>query len=264
VVIPIHDENPLRRTPWVTYLLVAANVIVFLLTPAARETGVQTPTAAQVCQDEAFYDHYAAIPQELVANKPLSTVPTGEVVSSPAGPACAAQPPPYQKTPFLSVLYSMFLHGGWLHLLGNMLFLWIFGNNVEDRFGHIAYAFIYVLCGYVAAYGFALANSGSFQPLIGASGAIAGILGAYLALFPRVRVWSLVPFLFFIPLRLPVWLVLGLWFVLQWVYSAGIGVSDGGSVAYLAHVFGFVFGFIIALPFRRPHQPQVQASRVAR
>jgi membrane associated rhomboid family serine protease len=264
VVIPIHDENPLRRTPWVTYLLVAANVVVFLLTPAVRETGVQTPTPAQICQDEAFYDQYAAIPRELVTNKPLSTVPSGEVVSSPAGPACAAQPPPYQKTPFLSVLYSMFLHGGWLHLLGNMLFLWIFGNNVEDRFGHIAYAFFYVLCGYVAAYGFALANSGSFQPLIGASGAIAGILGAYLALYPRVRVWSLVPFLFFIPLRLPVWLVLGLWFVLQWVYSAGIGVSDGGSVAYLAHVFGFVFGFVIGLPFRRPYQPQTQPSRMSR
>jgi len=262
VVIPIHDENPLRRTPWVTWLLVAANVVVFLLTPAVRETGVQNPTAAQVCRDEAFYDEYAAIPRELVTNKPLTTVPTGEVVGSPAGPACAAQPPTYQKTPFLSVLYSMFLHGGWLHLLGNMLFLWIFGNNVEDRFGHLGYAFFYVLCGDVAAYGFALANSGSFQPLIGASGAIAGILGAYLALYPRVRVWSLVPFLFFIPLRLPVWLVLGLWFVIQWVYSAGIAVSEGGSVAYLAHVIGFVFGFLVARPFRRA-QPQTQTSRAS-
>jgi membrane associated rhomboid family serine protease len=260
VVIPIHDENPLRRTPWVTYLLIAANVVVFLLSPAVRETGVQTPTQAQACQDEAFYDRYAAIPTELVTNKPLSTVTTGQVAT---GQACVTQsPPPYQKLPFLSVLFSMFLHGGWAHLLGNMLFLLIFGNNVEDRFGHLGYAFFYVLCGYVAAYGFALVNHDMSQPLIGASGAIAGVLGAYLALYPRVRVWSLVPFLFFIPLRLPVWLVLGLWFVLQWVYSAGFAVSDAGSVAYLAHVFGFVFGFLVALPFRRPHRAPTRPSRM--
>jgi membrane associated rhomboid family serine protease len=254
VVIPVHDENPLRRTPWVTYLLVAANIVVFLLTPAARETGVQNLTAAQVCRDEAFYDQYSAIPEELVSNKPLATVPTGQVTAGPAGPACEGQPPPYRKLPWLSVLYSMFLHGGWLHLLGNMLFLWIFGNNVEDRLGRAGYAGFYVLCGYVAAYGFALFNPHTDQPLIGASGAIAGVLGAYLALYPRVRVWSLVPFLFFMPLRLPVWLVLGLWFLIQWAYSVGFAVTDGGSVAYLAHVVGFVFGYVVALAFRRPRR----------
>jgi membrane associated rhomboid family serine protease len=262
VVIPIHDENPLRRVPWVTYLLIAANIVVFLLTPAARTTGVESSTAAQVCQDEAFYDRYAAIPRELVTNEPLPAVATGQVVATQAGPACVAQAPPYQKLPILSVLYSMFLHGGWVHLLGNMLFLWVFGNNVEDRFGHVGYAFFYVLCGYVAAYGFALANHDQSQPLIGASGAIAGVLGAYLALYPRVRVWSLVPFLFFIPLRLPVWLVLGLWFVIQWAYSVGFAVSEAGSVAYLAHVIGFVFGYLIARPFRRPYRPQTQIPRV--
>jgi membrane associated rhomboid family serine protease len=259
VVIPVHDENPARRTPWVTYALIAANIVIFLLTPAAATTGVQEVTATQLCQDEAFYDRYAAIPRELVTNDPLPVVATGDVGVGPSGPACVVAPPPYTKLPYLSVLYSMFLHGGWLHLLGNMLFLWVFGNNVEDRFGHIGYAFFYVLCGYIAAYGFALVNSGLSQPLIGASGAIAGILGAYLALYPRVKVWSLVPFLFFIPLRLPVWLVLGLWFVIQWVYSVGIAVSEAGSVAYLAHVFGFVAGYIIARPFRRPAQPQYQA-----
>jgi membrane associated rhomboid family serine protease len=264
VVIPIHDENPSRRTPWVTYLFIAANVVVFLMTPAARETGVQNPTPAQVCQDEAFYDRYAAIPREMVSNEPLPTVATGEAVTTAAGQACTTQPPPYQKVPFLSVLYSMFLHGGWLHLLGNMLFLWIFGNNVEDRFGHLGYAFFYVLCGYVAAYGFALFNTGMTEPLVGASGAIAGVLGAYLALYPRVRVWSLVPFLFFIPLRLPVWLVLGLWFVIQWVYSVGIAVSEAGSVAYLAHVIGFLFGYVIGRPFRPRRRPQFQTGYVPR
>jgi membrane associated rhomboid family serine protease len=254
VVIPVHDENPLRRTPWVTYALVAANIIIFLLTPAAQFAGPEV-TPAQVCQDEAFYDRYSAIPRELLTNEQLPLVPTGEVALNPEGPACATSPPAYHKLPYLSVLYSMFLHGGWAHLLGNMLFLWIFGNNVEDRFGRLAYLGFYVLCGYIAAYGFALFNADLAQPLIGASGAIAGVLGAYLALYPRVRVWSLVPFLFFIPLRLPVWLVLGLWFVIQWVYSVGIAVSEAGSVAYLAHVIGFVAGYLIARPFRKPTQP---------
>jgi len=255
VVIPVHDENPLRRTPWVTYLLVAANVVIFLLTPAARTSGVEQPTPTQACHDQAFYDQYAAIPREMVGNTQLPQVPTGEVASGPSGPECAVAPPAYQKSPWLSVLFAMFLHGGWVHLLGNMLFLWIFGNNVEDRFGHLGYAAFYLVCGYIAAYGFAFFNRDVDQPLIGASGAIAGVLGAYLALYPRVRVWSLVPFLFFIPLRLPVWLVLGLWFVIQWVYSVGIAVSAAGSIAYLAHVIGFVAGYIMARPFRPPVQP---------
>ena len=149
----------------------------------------------------------------------------------------------------------MFPHAGWLHLLGNMLFLWVFGNNVEDRLGRIRYLLFYLVCGYAAAYGFALVNPDSAEPLIGASGAIAGVLGAYLVLYPRARVWSLVPFLLFIPLRLPAWLVLGLWFVLQWVYASGIAVSGAGSVGYLAHVVGFVVGVLVALPVRLSRPP---------
>jgi membrane associated rhomboid family serine protease len=264
MVIPIHDENPVRRTPWVTYALIAANVVVFLLTPVVRTTGMQDVTVAQLCQQEAFFDRYGAIPRELTSNEPLPVVPTGDVGASPSGPACVAQAPSYTKIPFLSVLFSMFLHGGWLHLLGNMLFLWIFGNNVEDRFGHLGYALFYVVCGYVAAYGFAFANHDSSEPLVGASGAIAGVLGAYLALYPRVRVWSLVPFLFFIPLRLPVWLVLGTWFIIQWAYSVGVAVSNAGAVAYLAHVIGFVFGYLIARPFRLPTPPDYRQRRTRR
>ena len=256
MVIPVHDENPARRTPWVTYLLIAANVVVLLLTPAAQTTGVQDVTLAQLCQQEAFYDQYAAIPSELTSNEPLPQVATGHVGVGPTGPGCVLQAPTYEKLPLLSVLFSMFLHAGWLHLLGNMLFLWVFGNNVEDRFGHLGYALFYVLCGYAATYGFALANADLAEPLVGASGAVAGVLGAYLALYPRVKVWSLVPFLLFIPLRLPVWLVLGLWFVIQWVYSVGLAVSDAGAVAYLAHVIGFVVGYLIARPFRLPTQPE--------
>jgi membrane associated rhomboid family serine protease len=131
-----------------------------------------------------------------------------------------------------------------------MLFLAIFGNNVEDRMGRAAYFVFYLFCGYVAAYGFAAGNPHSTETLVGASGAIAGVLGAYLVLFPSARVVSLVPFLFFIPLALPAWLVLGGWFVLQWAYSSGSGVGTGAGVAYLAHVYGFIAGVVIALAFR--------------
>jgi membrane associated rhomboid family serine protease len=144
----------------------------------------------------------------------------------------------------------MFIHAGWLHLLGNMLFLVIFGNNIEDRFRKIPFLLFYLASGYVAAYGFGYANQSSVEPLIGASGAIAGVLGAYLAIFPRARVWSLVPFLFFIPLRIPAWLVLGSWFLLQWAYSAGYAAAGAGDVAYQAHLFGFGFGFLVGLVVR--------------
>jgi membrane associated rhomboid family serine protease len=256
VVIPIHDVNPLRRTPWVTYALIAVNVVALLLTPTSLTTVAGSPAPAALCQQAAFYDHYAAIPRELVRDQPLRLVPTGQVGIGPQGPGCVLAPPSYRKSPPLSVLFSMFLHAGWLHLLGNMLFLLIFGNNIEDRLRPAGYLLFYLACGYIAAYGFALANPGSTEPLIGASGAISGILGAYLVLYPRAKVWALVPFLFFIPLRIPAWLVLGLWFVLQWAYSVGIAASGSGSVAYLAHVFGFVAGALVGLVLRSRTSPR--------
>jgi membrane associated rhomboid family serine protease len=250
VVIPVHDLNPLRRTPWVTYALVAVNVVVLLLTPVAIGNLAGQPGPAAECRQAAFYDRWAAIPHELVTDQPLRLVPTGQVAVGPRGTGCLLQRPTYHKAPPLSVLWSMFLHAGWLHLLGNMLFLVVFGNNIEDRMRKLPFLIFYLACGYVAAYGFALANPASTEPLIGASGAIAGVLGAYLVLYPRAKVWSLVPFLFFIPLRLPAWIVLGLWFVLQWAYSAGIATAGAGSVAYLAHVFGFVAGALVGFVLR--------------
>ena len=237
-LIPIHDDNPTRRTPVVTWILIALNVAVFLLTPIAFDSPLKQPSGAELCQEEGFFLHWAAIPDELVDNKPL--VHAGERVR--AG-SCVLTID-YDKSPVLSVLTAMFLHGGWLHLLGNMLFLYVFGNNVEDRLGRFRYLLFYLVCGYAATYGFALAQATSQQPLVGASGAIAGVLGAYLVMFPRARVISLVPFLFFIPARLPAWIVLGSWFLLQWLYAAGTGVSDAGGVAYLAHVVGFVVGIV--------------------
>jgi membrane associated rhomboid family serine protease len=265
VVIPVHDLNPVRRTPWLTYLLIGLNIVIFLLTPASRTTGVGSAGLGDLCRQEAFYERYGAIPRELARNTPQPAAPTGAVGTGPHGPGCVVAPRRYDKIPALSVLFSMFLHGSWLHLLGNMLFLWVFGNNVEDRFGRLRFLLLYLVCGYVAAYGFALANPTLDQPLVGASGAVAGVLGAYLVLFPRARVWSLVPVLLFVPLRLPAWFVLGLWFVLQWLYSSGYGVSGAGSVAYLAHVLGFVLGMFAAVPMLWRGQPYAyQRGRPAR
>lgn len=264
MVIPVHDVNPLRRTPWITYALIALNVVVFLLTPGTLpRAGVSAASAT--CRQEAFYDRYGAIPREMIYGQLLRRVPTGQGVATPQGPACEVSRPSYHKDPPLSVLEAMFVHGGWLHLLGNMLFLLVFGNNVEDRMRKLPFLVFYLACGYAAAYGFAAVYSHSVQPLIGASGAISGVLGAYLVLYPRARVWSLVPFLFFIPLRIPAWLVLGLWFVLQWAYAAGQVMPGGGAVAYLAHVFGFLAGMLVGLLIRmgtsqpntgRPGQPR--------
>jgi membrane associated rhomboid family serine protease len=266
VVIPVHDINPLRRTPWVTYGLVAINVVVLLLTPAAISTVTSQPGAVALCKQAAFFDRYAAIPKELTTDRQLPLVPSGQATATVHGAACLLQPPAYSKIPALSVLWSMFLHAGWLHLLGNMLFLVVFGNNIEDRMRKLPFLLFYLAAGYVAAYGFAAAYSTSTQPLIGASGAISGVLGAYIVLYPRARVWSLVPFLFFIPVRTPAWLVLGLWFGLQGVYSAGYATPGAGAVAYLAHVFGFLFGVLVGFTMRAfgPSPPAFPPPRRAR
>lgn len=251
-LIPIHDENPTSRVAVITYLLIAVNVVVFLTEPVSRSWNGQPATPAEACQQIAYFREYAAIPWELTSNQQLP-----DSVGLPR-PCALLYPPTYRKIPALSVLYSMFLHGSWLHLLGNMLFLWVFGNNVEDRLGKLRYLLFYLACGYLAAYGFALADPNSTTTLVGASGAIAGVLGAYLVLFPRARVTSLVPFLLFLPLRFPAWLVLGTWFLLQYFYASGGGVGEGAGVAYLAHVVGFLAGIVLVIllgglsPRRRP------------
>jgi membrane associated rhomboid family serine protease len=246
VVIPIHDDNPVRRTPIVTYLLIAVNFLVFFTEPVVSQIGVGQQTVSQVCQQQSYFDRYAAIPKELTSDQPLP--PHRYEVQTNQGVVACPVINETGKKPYLSVLFSMFLHGGWLHILGNMLFLWIFGNNVEDRFGRLLYLLFYLFCGYVAAYGFAWGNPDSTTTLVGASGAIAGVLGAYLVMFPRARVTSLVPItIILIPLRLPAWVVLGGWFLLQWLYSSGTAVANGAGVAYLAHVYGFVAGVVIAL-----------------
>jgi membrane associated rhomboid family serine protease len=257
LVLPVHDVNPTRRTPWVTRLLLLVNVVAFVLSPVAFAPllGDASPQAA--CSQIAFFDEYAAKPAEVIGDDADDTVATGEVGTSGGQVGCVTQsPPPYDKSPFLSVLTAMFLHGGWAHLLGNMLFLFVFGNNVEDRLGRLRYLGFYLLCGYAATYVFSLFFAGSEQPLVGASGAIAGVLGAYLVLFPRARVWSLLTFFFFLPVRLPAWLVLGSWFVLQYLYTRGAGLSEATGTAYLAHVVGFVVGAALVWRLRGTGRPR--------
>lgn len=262
MVLPVHDVNPTRRTPVVTYLLMAINVVAFLYSPVSHHVLGDTAAAAQ-CRQIEFFDKYAAEPHEVLTNRQQDQGATGRVARDASGRVgCEVQsPPPFHKTPFLSVLTAMFLHGGWLHLLGNLLFLYVFGNNVEDRLGRLRYLLFYVFCGYAATYGFALFSPSSYEPLVGASGAIAGVLGAYLVLFPRAKVWSLLTFLFFLPVRLPAWVVLGSWFLLQYLYFRGAGLAAGSGVAYGAHVVGFVVGAALVWRLRgsaryRPLQPR--------
>jgi membrane associated rhomboid family serine protease len=258
LVLPVHDVNPTRRTPWVTRLLLLVNVAAFLVSPLALAPLVGPASPSSVCAQVAFFDEYAAKPAEVVGNDAEDEGATGAVGQASDGQVgCVTQsPPPYEKTPFLSVLTAMFLHGGWAHLLGNLLFLFVFGNNVEDRLGRLRYLAFYLGCGYAATYGFSLFFAGSTQPLVGASGAIAGVLGAYLVLFPRARVWSLLTFLFFLPVRLPAWLVLGSWFVLQYLYTRGAGLSEATGTAYLAHVIGFVVGALLVWRMRGSGRPR--------
>ncbi|MCW2607385.1 MAG: Rhomboid family protein [Frankiales bacterium] len=249
MVLPIHDVNPVRRTPVVTYLLIAVNVVAFLLSPVAFTAVSGGAEETAQCGVLEFFDRYAAQPDEITSNRQEGEAANGRAGSEP-GTCEVVSPPPFDKVPVLSVLTAMFLHGGWAHLLGNMLFLYVFGNNVEDRLGRLKFLLFYLGCGYAATYGFALFDRTSTTPLVGASGAIAGVLGAYLMMFPRAKVWSLLTFFFFLPVRLPAWLVLGGWFVLQYLYFQGAGVNDASGVAYGAHVVGFVVGLLLALGHR--------------
>ncbi|MGQ0846059.1 MAG: rhomboid family intramembrane serine protease [Sporichthyaceae bacterium] len=242
MVIPIHDRNPTKRFAVVTYVLILLNVAVYFFGPAVSSEGLP-PDAPRACSEEAFIQHYAAVPRELTTN---SVEETKSFVTRDDNGRLVPCRADYEKSAPLSALTSMFLHGGLLHLLGNMLFLYVFGNNVEDRLGRLKFLAFYLLVGYTAAYAFAFTQPDSDAPLVGASGAIAGVLGAYLWLFPKARVIALVPFLFFIPLPIPAWAVLSSWFILQAVYANGGGLGEG-QVAYVAHVVGFAVGFVLAI-----------------
>jgi membrane associated rhomboid family serine protease len=267
VVIPIHDKNPVRRTAYVTYALIAVNFAVFLIGPTASLTGGGSPQ--QACAQQRYFLEHGAVPFELIHNHQLTAAQEPRIpVDTNLGPALCFFGQLPHKVPALSVLTAMFIHAGWLHLLGNMLFLYVFGNNVEDRLGRFHFLLFYLGGGYIATYAFAFLNPSAVTPLVGASGAIAAALGAYLYLYPKAKVTSLVPFLFFLPLRFPAWAVLGSWFVLQLPSIQHLlGVPTDSTVAYIAHIAGFIAGFVYVMVFvgrgRAGPLPPTRRSRVA-
>jgi len=240
-VLPLRDENPVRSTPVVTWLIVAACLAAFLLwQPTPLSSGVE---------DLDFSLRNAAIPCEVVSGAPLSVdevVATFRIgderacgVGSPASP-----PADPGKNVWLAVLVSMFLHGGVMHIAGNLLFLWVFGNNVEDRLGKVGFAVFYLAGGIVATLTHVLADTSSTVPLVGASGAIAAVMGAYLVWFPNARVRTAVIFLLITVVDIRAKWLLGFWLVLQFF------TDPNGDIAWLAHVGGFVFGVLVALALR--------------
>jgi membrane associated rhomboid family serine protease len=211
-MIPLKDINPTRNFPFVNVMLISANVLVFLyqltLSPRAEKMFVLANAMVP-----------ARIPALLAGHAPASVA-------------------------LFPLFSSMFLHGGLMHLLGNMLFLYIFGDNVEDTFGHIGYLFFYLLCGIGSGLIHVLFNWGSGIPALGASGAISGVMGAYAVLFPHHRILTFF-FIFLIPV--PAILILGYWFVLQFVAGInGLGMATAGGVAWWAHIGGFLMGVVVA------------------
>ena len=221
-MFPLHDNNPIRITPYVTYGLIGANIFIFLY---------QLSLPPQ--QLNEFFHVAAVVPRELTAS--LAGIPVNQPVPE-----------------WMTLITSQFLHGGFLHIAGNMLFLWIFGNNVEDRLGHVKYWIFYLACGALAALTQWFFSQNSGIPSLGASGAIAGVMGAYILRFPRAQVLTLVFLGFFITtVRIPAIFFLGFWFVQQALYGvaslnapSNIGMESGG-IAYWAHAGGFVFGAIL-------------------
>ena len=206
-----------RNGPTVTYGLIAVCCLAFLISPVSGLIPAHGTGDASLIAQSAYFHRWGVVPAELMDSEPRA---------------------------LLTPLTALFVHGSWLHLLGNMLFLYVFGAMAEERMGPVPFLLFYLACGYLALLGYAAAYASSQQTLVGASGAISGVLGAFLYLFPRSRVTSLFPFLLFLPLRFPAWIVLVFWFVLQWLAARAAGAGPG--VAYLAHVVGFAVGFLYA------------------
>lgn len=236
-MIPISDDNPVLRTPVVTYALLAALFLTWIFVQGAGLDPTQL--AASVC-------NLGLVPGEVTGRAALGTaVPIGP------GMACVVDSESINR---LTPLTSMFLHGGWGHILGNCLFLWVFGNNVEDSMGRVRFLVFYLLCGLAAAWAHVLSGPTSPVPTVGASGAISGVLGAYLVLYPRAHVRILVPIIiFFTVIRVPAFVVLLLWFGIQLLAGlpqlSAVDPEVSGGVAVWAHVGGFLAGVALVKLF---------------
>jgi membrane associated rhomboid family serine protease len=243
-VFPYHDENETQRTPYVTLALIALTTLAWVLLQGA---GAALPLARSVCE-------LGLIPGELTLSvAPGTPFPMGQ------GLACLTDP----GRQLSNVITSMFLHGSWMHLLGNMWFLWLFGNNVEDSMTRPRFLVFYVLTGLAAALAQVAANPASEVPMVGASGAISGVMGAYLVLFPRVRVYTMVPLGFFLQsMALPAWMMLIYWVFLQFAGGLTSVVSEQtGGVAFWAHLGGFVAGVVLVKLFERRDRVAAHMAR---
>ncbi|MGH9150030.1 MAG: rhomboid family intramembrane serine protease [Acidimicrobiales bacterium] len=260
-MIPLKDENPTRTTPIITILLIGACVVIyFFVQPTGQNTFVGSTTRDQQRDEIVFTLQNAAIPCELFQRRPLAEEEINATFGTRGGDdtACTSDPrtgPGFPaKKVYLALLYSMFLHGSLLHLGGNMLYLWIFGNNIEDRQGRVVYILFYLAAGLVATVAHAAVQPDSTVPVVGASGAIAGVMGAYLVMFPRAQIRSLI--IFFVVLFRDIearWL-LGFWFVSQFF------INPNEGVAWMAHVGGFVFGVVAGLLWRGRPKPVPAAA----
>ncbi len=230
--IPIKDDAPTYRKPVLTVTLIIVNSLIFLWSVFQGPRGF-----------EYFMYQYGYIPFELVHQVEIT--------------------PQLMASTYLTPFTSMFMHGGWLHLIGNMLFLWIYGNNIEDYFGPIKFLLFYVVSGLAAIALYTLFGPNSQVPLVGASGAIAGLMGAYMVLHPRARITVLIIFFFIQFVVLPAKVVLGIWFAIQ-LFMSFAGSATGGGVAWMAHVGGFVFGYLLLrlLVKRKGGIPPSQGQRV--
>jgi len=233
-VFPIRDDNPNFLTPYATYAIIAINAAVWLL---VQGLGSAQPLAASIC-------NLGLIPGEL-----LQLVPAGTQVPVGGGFACVLGDHPSWYTP----LTSMFMHGGWLHIVGNMWFLFVFGDNVEDAMGTVRFVLFYLLCGLAAATVQVMAEPGSPVPMVGASGAIGGVMVAYIVLYPRVHVHMLIFLGFFVTtVAVPAVFMLGYWLLIQLISGIGSYGSQQGGVAFWAHVGGFAAGAALVFGFRNP------------
>jgi len=240
-MIPYHDENETQRPAYVTLILIAACTFVWIFVQGA---GATIRLAESVC-------NLGLIPGELTG-----MVQAGVGFNMGHGLRCLTDPGPQ----YLNVFTSMFLHGGWMHLIGNMWFLWLFGNNVEDSMTRPRFVLFYLLCGVAAALAQVAAQPNSVVPMVGASGAISGVMGGYLVLYPRVRVYTLLPLGFFITtVQLPAWAMLIYWMVLQVFGGLSQSGSEGG-VAFFAHLGGFLAGVFLIKIFAKNNHVMAHTS----
>ena len=234
-MFPIGDDNPTRRTSYVTYGLIVINVLVFFYEIKLQNQAVVTGRGEVLgTAMDYFLRDWAVVPRQLTAAIVGAPIPHLLGVSS--------EPPE-----FLTLITSQFLHGGWTHLIGNMLFLWIFGNNVEDRLGRVKFLIFYLTVGVLSGLTQWVFSAQSAVPCLGASGAIAGVMGAYILRFPKVPVNTFIPPFFIIPI--PAFVYLGIWFVQQAISSVAQPMGGQGGVAYWAHSGGFVFGAVLGVMF---------------